>query len=241
MHRIVQFTRSEIPEPALLRKAWTWLLGLALAIMLGGAFGQLTSDVWAGEVFAYDQTLMVAVHSLASPSLTAVMRVITTSASGLVAVGVALMLAVYWWRQVGRRAEAVVLLATLVGSAAVGQGLKAFFSRPRPHLFPWLTAAGGWSFPSGHTLTAIVLGGMLAWLLGRKLTAWRRVVVWAVAGLWAGSVGLSRVYLGVHYPSDILASLAVGGIVLLAAIGTYRATLAQSPNWNGSNHAHPGS
>ena len=241
MHRTAQFARSKIPEPALLQTAWTWLLGLALAILLGGAFGELASDVWAGEGFAYDQIWMAALHSLASPSLTAAMRVITSSASGLVAVGVALVLAVYWWRQVGRRAESVVLLVTLAGSAAFGQGLKAFFSRPRPHLFPWLTAAGGWSFPSGHTLTAIVLGGMLAWLLGRKLTDWRRAVVWAVAGLWAGLVGLSRVYLGVHYPSDVLASVAVGGIVLLAAIATYRATPAQTPNWKGSNHAHPGS
>lgn len=240
MHQIAQFARK-IPEPALLRKAWTWLLGLALAVMLGGAFGELASDVWTGEGFAYDQALMMAVHSLASPWLTAVMRVITTSASGLVAVGVALVLAGYWWRQVGRWAEAVVLLATLAGSAVVGQGLKILLACPRPHLFPWLTAAGGWSFPSGHTLTAIVLGGMLAWLLGQKLTDWRRAAVWAVAGLWAGLVGLSRVYLGVHYPSDVLASLAVGGIVLLAAIGTYRAILAQSPNWKRSNHAHPGS
>lgn len=96
MRRIGQLARR-IPEPAGLRKTWTWLVGLALAIMLGGAFGELASDVWAGEGFAYDQTSMVAVHSLASPWLTAAMRVITTSASGLVAVGVALVLAVYWF------------------------------------------------------------------------------------------------------------------------------------------------
>jgi len=134
-----------------------------------------------------------------------------------------------------------VLLVTLAGSTALGQGLKALLARPRPHLFPWLTAAGGWSFPSGHTLTALVLSGILAWLLGRKLKDWRRVVVWAVAGLWAALVGLSRVYLGVHYPSDVMASLAIGGLCLLASLCSYRVAVAPSLAWNGSDHAHPGS
>ena len=219
--------RATAPASAWLPRVLTGLPWLALAAVLGYAFGELASDVWAGEGFAFDRALMMALHGLALPWLTATMRMITASASGLMAIGVAL--AFYRWRRAGQRAEAVVLLVTLAGSAALGQGLKAFFARPRPHLFPWLTSVGGWSFPSGHTLTAIVLGGVLAWLLGRKLRAWRRVVVWAIAGLWASLVGLSRVYLGVHYPSDVVASLAVGGLCLLATLCCYRVTVAQSP------------
>lgn len=241
MERTHQKRMPRIFAPPLPPRALYWLSRLALAAVLGIVFGKLARDVWAGKELAFDRPAMLALHDLASPTLTVALRVITASASGLVAVGVALVLAVYWWRQAGRRAEAVVLLSTLAAGAALGEGLKALFARPRPHLFPWLTAAGGWSFPSGHTLTAIVLGGMLASLLGRKLMDWRRAVVWAVAGLWAGLVGLSRVYLGVHYPGDILASLTIGGIFSLAALGTYRTTLARSPAWNGSNHAHPGS
>jgi undecaprenyl-diphosphatase len=191
------------------------------------AFGKLAGSVWAGKGFVFDQPVMETLHHLASPWLTAAMQLITASASGLVTIGLALGFGIHWWWQAGRRAEAVILLVTLAGSAALGQVLKFLFARPRPHLFPWLTTAGGWSFPSGHTLTAMVLGGLLAWLMGRRLSGWGRVALWAGAGLWVVLVGLSRVYLGVHYPSDVLASLAVGGLCLLAALHVYRVNGSQ--------------
>ena len=210
--------------PVSQRRIPAWLTGLALAAMSLYTFGELAGDVRIGEGFAFDRAVMEVMHHLASPWLTVAMRLITASASGLVAIGVAIGLGIRWRRQAGRRPEAVVLLVTLAGSAVLGQALKLFFARPRPRLFPWLIAAGGWSFPSGHTLTAVVLGGLLAWLTGRQLDGWQRAALWAVAGLWAGLVGLSRVYLGVHYPSDVLASLAVGALYLLAALCVHRVT-----------------
>jgi len=212
---------------ALLPRVLTWWLGLPLAVVLSYVFFELAGDVWSGEGFGFDQQVMGALHVLATPRLTATLQVITASASGLLAYGLALGLVLYW-RQAGRRAEATVLHITLVGSAVLGQGLKVLFARPRPQFYPWLTGAWGWSFPSGHTLTAVVLGGLLAWLIGRKLKDRRQIVLWAVAALWAGLVGLSRIYLGVHYPSDVLASLAVGGLCLLAARYSYRALDSQS-------------
>lgn len=218
-----------VPALTLWPRVRTWLPGLALAAVLGCIVGILAGNVWIGTGFTFDQPAMIALHGLASPWLTAAMRAVTASASGLVVVGLALALASYWWRWAEQRAEAVVLLVSLAGSAALGQGLKALFARPRPEVFPWLATAGGWSFPSGHTLTTLVLGGLLAWLIGRRLSAQRRVALWIVAGLWAGLVSLSQVYLGVHYPSDVLASLAVGGLCLLAAQYSYEALDSQSP------------
>jgi len=133
----------------------------------------------------------------------------------------ALVLCMIWW-QAGRRPDAIVLALGLAVSAALGQALKHIFARPRPDLLPWLTVTHGWSFPSGHTLNAVTLAGLLAWLIGRRLGGWRRRAFAVSVGLWAVLVGLSRVYLGVHYPSDVLASLAVGGLYLLAGWGIQR-------------------
>ncbi len=222
-----EFENRPPSAPAPQPRVRAWLPALALAALFSYTLGDLGADVWAGKGFAFDWSVMEAIHAMASPWLTATMRLVTTGASGLVTIGLALGLGLRWWRQVGRQAEAIMLLVTLASSAALGQGLKLLFARPRPDLFPWLTAAGGWSFPSGHTLNAVVLGGSLAWLVGRRLSSRRRVALWAGAGLWAVLVGLSRVYLGVHYPSDVLASLAVGGLCLLVALYVYRVSSSQ--------------
>jgi len=199
-----------------------WLVGLALAAAFLYTFAELAGDVQAGEGFVFDRLVMEALHRLASPWLTAIMWAITATGSAVVAAGVTAGLGIHWWRKAGQRAEARVLMITMAASAALGQILKLLFARSRPDLFPWLTRAGGWSFPSGHTLTVVTLGGLLAWLKGRRLSGWRRAALWIVVGLWVGLVSLSRVYLGVHYPSDVLASLAVGGLCLLVAMYVYR-------------------
>jgi undecaprenyl-diphosphatase len=202
------------------------VLGLALALALTCGFCALAVEAGAGAVLPFDRTGFDALRRLSSPGLTPIVRLVTYSASTLGTIVLALGLCVHWWRQGGRRPDAIVFAITLAGSAALGQALKAVFARPRPQMVPWLTAAGGWSFPSGHTLNAVVVAGLLAWRVGRRLNGWRRASLAAAAGLWALLVGLSRVYLGVHYPSDVLAAIPVGGLCLLAAWGAPRAIRA---------------
>jgi membrane-associated phospholipid phosphatase len=213
-------------DPSMWSSVLGILSGLSLALVLGYVYLELAADVRAGQAFPLDRSIMDALQRLLSPRLTPAVRLITYSASVLGTIVLALGLCIHWWRQAGRRPEASTLAVTLAGSAALGQALKRIFARPRPHVYPWLTAAGGWSFPSGHTLNAVVLAGLLAWLVGRRLNGWRRAIFCGIVVLWAVLVGLSRVYLGVHYPSDVLASLAVVGLCLLAAWGTHRAIRA---------------
>ena len=197
------------------------LSGLALALLFSSAFLVLAAGLRAGQAFPFDRTTIDALPRLLSPRLLPAMRAITHSASTLGTIVLASGLCIHWWR-IARRSEAIVLSVALAGSAGLGQALKLVFARPRPQLLPHLTTAKGWSFPSGHTLNAVTLAGLLAWLIGQRLSGWRRVVFDAAVVLWATLVGLSRVYLGVHYPSDVLASLAVGGLCLLATQGVHR-------------------
>ena len=104
-----------------------------------------------------------------------------------------------------------LVLGSFGGAILLNSVLKLLFARPRPDLFPPLVVEHSFSFPSGHTMSAIAFYGLLAlilWQRGRRS--------WAVlAGLWVPLVALSRVCLGAHYPSDVLASLAIGTIWLV--------------------------
>jgi undecaprenyl-diphosphatase len=186
------------------------------------AFAGLAYPVIGNRAVPFDLPAMQAIRHLESPWLTFVMQWISASASGWATTALALALGICWWRQAGRRRKAIALALGLAVSAVLGQALKQIFARPRPHLLPWLTAASGWSFPSGHALNAATVAGLLAWLIGRRPSGWRGVALVAALALWAALVGVSRVYLGVHYPSDVLASLALGGVYLLAVGGIHR-------------------
>ena len=98
-----------------------------------------------------------------------------------------------------------------MGNVILNSLLKLLFARPRPNLFPPVVTETSFSFPSGHAMTAVAVYGLLSLLL------WQRGRhSWALlAGLWVPLVALSRVYLGVHYPSDVLASLALGTVWLV--------------------------
>ena len=112
----------------------------------------------------------------------------------------------YWlWRKNIMGRAGIVLLFTFVLNAL----LKGMFQTPRPEEIQHLVEAEDWSFPSGHSQSAMVLWGWLAWEHKKK-------VGFTLAGILILCIGFSRVYLGVHYPSDILGGFAIGLITILA-------------------------
>ncbi len=120
---------------------------------------------------------------------------------------------------VRRYADTAMIFAGL-GVIAIGHGLKVLVDRPRPEFQIVEPLQSGLSFPSGHTLLAVILGGVLVYLVGLwvKPLLLRRVIqaslVIAVIGM-----GASRVYLGVHWPSDVIGSYVLGAMALAGLIG----------------------
>lgn len=201
-----------------LRESWfIWLLGLVFIGGTTGIFLELAGDVWAKEAFPWDAPLMLAIHQFSWPWLDTLMIIITKigyPGALVIAPAGAIWL---WWRQ-RQRVAAVALVVSIVGSALLSSSLKVLFARPRPAVFPPLTPETTYSFPSGHALAAVALFGFAAYLLWQQ-----RQQTWALASvLFALLVAFSRIYLGVHYPSDVLGSLSLGLLWLAVIIGGYR-------------------
>ncbi|MFG2983743.1 phosphatase PAP2 family protein [Streptomyces sp. NPDC048258] len=126
-----------------------------------------------------------------------------------------------WWRGDGERALRVGVV-TLV-SVVVQQGMKGLVGRERPVWPDPVDSAYFSAYPSGHAMTATVVCGLLLWLLPRRAPAWWAGTAWAVAVVSVIGVGFTRLYLGVHWMSDVLAGWLLGVVlVALAASGSVR-------------------
>jgi undecaprenyl-diphosphatase len=121
--------------------------------------------------------------------------------------------------------SARLLLASTAGSILLNNVLKLWFDRPRPTVFAWETHAASSSFPSGHAMSATVVYGTVAYLLARlQKHVWARALTLTAAVLMIALICATRLYLGVHYPSDVLGGIVVG----LAWSGFCMATLEAS-------------
>jgi undecaprenyl-diphosphatase len=174
-------------------------------------FALITVAVQAGWTQSLDQRLMLSVGNLRSEGLTAVMRSLSAIGAGEVEIPAALLLSLRL-SLIRRRAEAAGYAAATLSGWAVYGIAKWIFERPRPRVIPRIAGAGGgwYSFPSGHaTMAPLVFGlGLLIWS-----APWQRrtrVALLLLAAICSLLIGFSRVYLGVHWPTDVLAGLLLG-------------------------------
>lgn len=188
------------------------VVGFLVALLAGSVFGRIADWVFASEATrAADRYAYEVAAAWRSPGLTAFMRFITLFgqlwmlAIISVAVGAALVRA-----RSHRRLYAFA--ATMVGCALLLPALKEVFRRARPSGIDALGTAHGYSFPSGHAMGAMTLFGSLAYVIYFSMEHHRRLRILAVilCVLMILSIGGSRVYLGVHYFSDVLAGFAAG-------------------------------
>jgi undecaprenyl-diphosphatase len=193
------------------------LLAAAAALLL---FTWLGGEVLRGDVLSFDADIRGTIPTLTSPALTSLMLAASWYGGPSVLVPLGLMVALVFLVR-GWQRGALLVLVTLAGAGLLNWLLKFSFARARPELFVDYPLPGSPSFPSGHALyAASVFGGMAALLAPRLRHRSLRILVWSGAVVLVLLVGLSRVYIGVHYPSDVLAGYSVGIIwVTAVAVG----------------------
>lgn len=180
-----------------------WRIGLLFAGVLLplGVFAELAEDVHELEAFYFDAPLLWRMRGWATPALDQWFVLVSKLGYqwGLIPADtliVLVLLALRRWR------EATFAFLAFVGSALLNLGAKQFFQRDRPSLWESVAPESTFSFPSGHAMGSMTLAAVLVALAWR--TRWRWPVTLA-AVVFVVLVGTARVYLGVHYPSDILA------------------------------------
>ena len=186
------------------------LAGAVVAIAGTWAFAELASHMRRGATQALDDTVMhwVAAHQIGW--LRIAMLNVTALGTGVVVMMVVLVTALFLWLTKHKHSAALLLVVASVGIVLNGI-LKDVFHRTRPNVFPWATEVFSSSFPSGHAMSAAVVYGTIAYLAARlQRTHWARVITAVVATALVLLIAASRIYLGVHYPSDTLAGMAIG-------------------------------
>jgi undecaprenyl-diphosphatase len=212
------------------------LLGsLAFAAAFLILFAWLSEEVFEGELQQFDLHIRTMVHGFSTPQLTKFMQALTFLGSiGFLAVMFAICIVVFL--VAGWKRPAIWLAIAVGGSAVLDVSLKLAFHRARP--VPFFGAVPlTYSYPSGHALSSLCFYGVLAGLsCARIQNRAIRILIWIASGVLITGIGLSRVYLGVHYPTDVIAGYLAGAIwistLLFAALHH-----AQS---NGRQESEPG-
>jgi undecaprenyl-diphosphatase len=186
-------------------------LGLVAMLLCVGVFVLLATGVARGALARFDVAILLWMNSFARPVVDGVALEVTSLGSIWVVWLTVLIASGFLW-ETRHRYSAALLWVAVIGGMVLNRTLKFLFDRPRPDLFEWRTPyAGHSSFPSGHTMTATVVYATMAYLVVRLEPSRRlRRLTLAAFAVVILLVAASRVYLGVHYPSDVLAGIAIG-------------------------------
>jgi len=240
-------SKTHSADPAVPRRWLPELLPLAILALASAAlvgFFKLASEVVEGETHSFDQTLLLALRNPADPAdpigpwwVEAMFRDITSLGSTVVLTFITLAVVLYLLID-GKRSAALFVVVAIGGGTLISSLLKNAFARPRPELVAHLVDVRSYSLPSGHAMlsavTFLTLGALLARVQARKRL---KAYILGIALLLTLLVGASRIYLGVHWPSDVLAGWCLGAAwaMLCWLVATWLQQRGQIERENGGN------
>lgn len=198
-------------------KSLIW--GLSISVLLLAIFVKLSEDLLYHELGTFDRVVGELIRGFATPSLTRVAIIITDFGSAYIEISLMFVVGAFLLFRLKHIWETVLLAISLSGAWLLNTILKELFQRSRPDIVH-LVKAGGYSFPSGHAMVAAAFYGVIGYLLwfnlrNRSKPTWY-IVVFTFALIIV--IGISRIYLGVHFASDVVAGYAAGGVWAIACI-----------------------
>ena len=188
--------------------------GMAASLASVFVFGKLSEELWEKEAMALDSDVVALARATRSSAGDRLFSAITATGEpwALASTFGAVELR---WLATRRQADAATLALAVVAGGALNQVLKLFFRRDRPPLKLRRAHASSYSFPSGHAMMTLATYGTLAYLITRRATLTGhplRAPIWGLTFVYCALVGWSRVYLEVHYPTDVLGAWAAGTV-----------------------------
>lgn len=201
------------------------VVGAVIAVIGTIGFAELAERVLAGGTQAFDVAILQWLHLHQHPLITQLMIEMTYLGTGSVVVVVVGVAALFLWHTEHKH-SARLLLAATIGNLLLNGALKLVYHRARPSVFAWQTEAMSSSFPSGHAMSATVVYGTVAYLVIRlQKHHWAKMLTLTGTVMLILLVCLTRLYLGVHYPSDVIGGMIVGLAWAAFCMATLEASL----------------
>jgi undecaprenyl-diphosphatase len=195
-----------------------FFLGLCSAI----CFAFVALSISEQKIAQFDHTVISFIQGFESSPNTAMMKFFTAIGSGWISSMITLVILLFLYKVLHHRFELILFAWVVIGSALLNTFLKIIFHRSRPILHR-IIDANGYSFPSGHSMAAFTLYAILSFLVWKHISSsLGRILLLIGSAFIILMIGVSRIYLGVHYPSDVLGGYLASSCWLSASIWFYQ-------------------
>ena len=216
LRKLIKFWQSWISPKLASLVATVGIVGLVSCLLIIYLVAQISDEVLEQDAFVFDKTILLWIHSFANPSLDRVMHAITAlNNPDFVSIVAGITLILLLWKRC--YPEAKIFVIDCAGGVILSYGLKSVFGKARPDLWQSAIEEVSFSYPSGHALGSTVLYGFLAYLFATRFPrlSW---LIYLLAVLMIAAIGVSRLYLGVHWPTDIIGGYGIGFLWLTFCI-----------------------
>ncbi|MGD1912205.1 MAG: phosphatase PAP2 family protein [Rivularia sp. (in: cyanobacteria)] len=193
-----------------------WVGSFTIAAFLIWIFLQIADKVVAEETATFDTEILQSIYSIHTPLLNKIMAGITYLGNGSILIDLSCFVGIILLTQ-RRFINAFTLVIVASGGIGLNLWLKTLYGRVRPALWERIVEANSFSFPSGHAMVSLVIYGFIGYLLIVKFPSWSGIIL-LFTTLLIVAIGFSRLYLGVHWPTDVIAGYAAGLVWLISCI-----------------------